>query len=496
MIHKNTMVRPRFPRLVLVLVLPFFIVSCYRADPTVTMVREEPDAAPVTLTMWVRTPETVPLLTESIGRFHQQNPNITINLVEFSADAYPGVLKQAMETRTLPDIFQMHNSAPLARMVSLNHVQFLNSHFSAGFTSQFDPASWWEGSTTVNDLIYVWPDRSFRRGSLFLYTNNQVVQQFGLDPANPPTTWEQLIAQSMGINRQSAGNIAGLTLGFTSEWFNQRLLFQWATTANPYGVPAEHLPGMLINWTTGNLFDSTGLDPAVALFQSLIQSGAMDPDFLGQSRSSALAKWLQGRAGFLVDGSWRLQELLRDHPDLDFTLSYLPGYQGNLALWGVEGGSQNGFAVSRNSPYPQQSVKFFEFLTRDYYPLLLRNSVDLTPIPALNGQKNLYGSDHFFRLVQLTEGNTHVLPSPLLRNPGNIETLNRFAARTISPLLGNALRDFFLANNYRLTGYFTDYQTQLTANLEQAIQEVQQTGFTVNATDWVFPDWNPFQDYQ
>ncbi len=448
------------------------------------------------LTMWVRTPETFDLLGQSVERFHDANPDVRVRIVTFAADAYPGALQAAISGGDLPDMFQVHNSVPVPRLVSLGLIQPLEEHFSDGFRDRFDPATWWEGSTTVGDVIYAWPDRSFRRASLFMYYNRDVMLAAGLDPDAPPTTWDEFVAQASQVTEQGAGRVFGLHLGFTSGWFNERVILQLATTAAAsHGVPAEHLPGRMVNWTTGDLFDASGIPEAVAFFGELMESDAVHPDFLNTGRSQATAQWAAGQAAFLFDGSWRLQELLRTEPDLDFGITMLPSQGGGPVLWGVEGGSQNAFAVSVRSPHAAAAARLFEWLSDDYYPMLIEGAVDLTPIPALNADDTLYTSEAFRELVRLTELGTIVLPSPVMENPDQLETLVRLAGKAASRPFGESIQGFLAEGRLDIGAFLESYGTQQRGFLGEALAEARAEGANVDESDWVFTDWVPTENH-
>ncbi len=448
------------------------------------------------LTMWVRTPETVELLGQSVERFHQANPDVRVRIVPFAADAYPGALQAAISGGDLPDMFQVHNSVPVPRLVSLGLIQPLEPHFSEGFRDRFDPATWWEGSTTVGGEIYAWPDRSFRRASLFMYYNRDVMREAGLDPDDPPVTWDAFAEQATQVTEAGRGRVYGLHLGFTSGWFNERVIMQLATTAAPaHGVPAEHLPGRMVNWTTGELFDPAGIQEAVDFFAGLMETEAVHPDFLNTGRSQATAQWAAGQAAFLFDGSWRLQELLRTEPDLDFGITMLPSLRGGPVLWGVEGGSQNAFAVPERSPNVEAATRLFEWLSDDYYPLLIEGAVDLTPIPALNADDSLYTSEAFRELVRLTELGTVVLPSPVMENAEQLETIVRLAGKTGTRPFGESMQGFLAEGRFDVSDFLAGYGTQQREFLAEALEEAQAEGAAVSEGEWIFPDWEPTRNH-
>lgn len=448
------------------------------------------------LTMWVRTPETVDLLRASIERFEAEHPDIEVTVDTFSADAYPGALQAAISGGDLPDMFQVHNSVPVPRLVSLGLIQPLEPHFSDGFRDRFDPATWWEGSTVIDDEIYAWPDRSFRRASLFLYVNNDVLRDLGLDTDEIPRDWDAFVDAAAEVHEASDGDIEGLHLGFTSGWFNERVVLQLATSVgDDHGVPAEHLPGKMVNWRTGEMFDHDEIPAVADFFRELMDRDAIHPDYLNTGRSQATAQWASGQAAFLFDGSWRLQELLRTEPDLDFSIAMLPAQDGGPVVWGVEGGSQNAFAVAETSPHAEEAALLFEFLSEDYYPALIENAVDLTPIPELNANDELFTSAQFRELVRLTEEGTLTLPSPVVRNIDQLETVVELSARSSRRPLGESMQGFFASGDFDVGDYLEGYAAEQQSFLEEALDAAREGGADVDASEWTFDDWVPTENY-
>jgi len=222
---------------------------------------------------------------------------------------------------------------------------------------------------------------------------------------------------------------------------------------------------------------------------------AVHPDFLNTGRSQATAQWAAGQAAFLFDGSWRLQELLRTEPDLDFGITMLPSKRGTPVLWGVEGGSQNAFAVASTSPHAAAAVRLFEWLTDDYYPLLLQGAVDLTPIPALNADASLFTSDAFRELVRLTEIGTIALPSPVMENPAQLETVVRLAGKSAQRPFGESMQGFLAEGRTDISDFLTAYASEQRRFLEEALAEARAAGADVSLDDWIFPDWVPTQNH-
>lgn len=457
---------------------------------------ETADEGGDSITMWVRTPETLEMIRSNAEAYMEENPGTEIEIVEFSADAYPGALQSALSGDDLPDVFQTHNSVPLTRLESLDQVQPIGPLFSEGFEDRFEPAAWWEGSTTIDGTIYGWPDRSFRRASLFMYYNKEVMEDAGLDPDDPPRTWEEILRQGRRVNQESNGDVNGIHMGFTSDWFIERVLLQLATTvSDDTGVPAEHLPGKMVNWKTGDMFDYEALLRVIDFLEELEEENAIHPNYLTTDRSQATAQWAAGQAAFLFDGSWRLSEILSEYSDTDFGITMLPARDGDAAYWGVAGGSQNAFVVSENSPSAELAVDFFEYLTDNYYPQLLQNAVDLSPIEEINDNEENHRYSEFQRLVELTYEGTKVLPSPQHENPDELETVTLLAGKSSRNPLGPTIQGYLSGERLDVEEYLQEYSEEQNRFLEEALDEAAEDGADVSEDNWVFPDWEKSEDY-
>jgi len=449
------------------------------------------------ITMWARTPETLDILRDCAISFMEENPGTEIEVVDFPADDYPGALQAAITGDNLPDIFHTHSSVPVPRLEELGKIQPIGPYFSEGFIEQFDEAAWFEGSTTLGGEIYAWPDRTSRRASLFMYYNKDVMKDAGLDPEAPPANWDELIQQGQQVNQETG--LFGLHLGFTSSWFNERVILQFATTvAEDTGVPSEHFENRFINWKKGDMFDYESIFPVMDFFKEMEEAGAIHPNYITAGRSEAAAQWASGQAAFLIDGSWRLQEIILDYQeeyDLDFGIAMLPGKELDVAYWGVEGGSPNSFVVSESSENVELAVEFFEYLTKEYYPVLIQRAMDLTPVPAINEDEANYVYPKFRELVELTNQGTKTLPAPQRESIDELQTITNLAGMRSSEPLGPTLQGYLAGERIDLEEYLKRYSDEQQEFLERALEEAKAEGADVSMDNWIYEDWDKSEDY-
>jgi multiple sugar transport system substrate-binding protein len=454
------------------------------ADKSITEIKKEPEK----LTMWVRTPETLEILNDAAVRFQAETGN-HIDILSIADGQYQASLQAAISGNQLPDIFQTHYAISLAQLNKLGLIQPLP--FTEEFLGQFDPSSWWEGSTTLGGEVYGWPDRSFIRGSLVMFYNKKVMKDAGLHPDSPPVTWEQFLEQSKQVTQQSGEKVYGATTALKSDWFAERLVAQLATTVEGGGIYMESLPGKLFDWKTGNAFTAAPALEALNFLEKLKNGKVINPDFVIMDRPNAAAQFGENQAAFLFDGHWRLKWMKENYPELEFGLAPLPSKTGALAYWGVEGGSSNAFVVSKKSKNADVAVKWFEYLSKYYYPKLLEKSIDLTPIPSINNLINIEMIPEFKQLIQLYDKIVKMQPSPSLRNPVDIEVKIKLLAKTSTEPLGQTVQAYLSGKKMDIDKYMNDYATEQQQFLEDALKAVA----GAKKEDWIFKNWRPSDNY-
>jgi multiple sugar transport system substrate-binding protein len=449
--------------------------------------QENAKKSPVKLTMWTRTPETVDLLKEAADDFQAETGH-TIEVVSFPADQYQAALQAAVSGDNLPDIFHFQSSIPLAQMIKLDLIQPIP--FTDEFKQQFDPATWWEGSTTLDGIVYGWPDRSFRRGTLVVFYNKKILRDAGLNADQAPTTWDEFLQQSKEVVSKGDGKIYGVTTGMKASWFSERLVGQLATTVGG-GISMETLSGRLFDWKNGTAFTPGPVFEAVKFLEQLKNEKVIHPDFVIMDRPDAAAQFGENQAAFLIDGHWRLMSLKETYPTLEFGLAPLPSKTGTPAYWGVEGGSGNAYFLSKKLKHTDVAVQWFEYLTKHFYPKLLEKAIDLAPVPAINNSPDVEVIPEFRQLIDLIDRIVKVQPSPGQRSPIEIETAAKMLAKTAKEPLGSTVQSYLAGNKFDLEKYLNDYAAEQQKFLEDAVNEV--SGAKLDF--WKFPNWDINHNY-
>lgn len=178
----------------------------------------------VKLTFWFWAESDAPgandWIKETIDKYKQAHPNVDIELVIQSTDTFTATFQAAAAAKSGPDIAMQWATMPVLSQVWADAVVPLSDYIPA------DELKHW---LNVNENEYQgkqWAGSLYLIGVPLVY-NKDLFRQAGLDPENPPKTWdefEQALAalKAKGITPIGMGNKDG----YTGAWMFSNLGIQ------------------------------------------------------------------------------------------------------------------------------------------------------------------------------------------------------------------------------------------------------------------------------
>jgi len=274
--------------------------------------------------------------------FQRNNPGIAIKTDLPPYEQYFDKLLAALATGSGPDVFQV----PMEMAEQLINAGFLTPVPASVASAQ-------EISTT----FLPWTIARFRRGNqyyglptdvqhLVLYINNDLARQAGLDPANPPKTWDELIAQARRATRRDAqGNI-------TQAGLDTR--YKWAVyTALLYG----YTDGPVVDAATRKVSytGAQGMAAWKVVEQLMRGPTAVDsPRFMTGQR-----KFENKRAVFYINHPVARSVIAAIGPDIQYTIAPVPYPAGRKP---VAPGHHWAYVVNARSKNTEAAWKWVQFL--------------------------------------------------------------------------------------------------------------------------------------
>jgi raffinose/stachyose/melibiose transport system substrate-binding protein len=183
-------------------------------EPTQPAAEEPASGEPVTLTLWYWGEQEAPgmqsFMEQAVSTWNTENPNVQVNAVLQETDSLYPAFRAAAEAGEGPDIqfffggvFTLEdawlgNLAPISDYWTEEEL----NHIPAGQRAE----TFWDGKQ--------WGVPFYQIGTFWAY-NKQMFEQAGLDPENPPETWDEWMA-ACGTLREAG--ITPIGTGFKDGW--------------------------------------------------------------------------------------------------------------------------------------------------------------------------------------------------------------------------------------------------------------------------------------
>jgi multiple sugar transport system substrate-binding protein len=360
------------------------------------------NAAPVSITFYTYNYRAAQkdAVDQLIQEFEQANPNVTVEVV-YNGDDQNGKIQADIAAGVTPDLIQTSFDS-LEYAVHNYGVQDLNSiadpaelaeHLKGFYPAALEVAK-------VDGKLYGLP---YTFSTPVLFYNAALFKEAGLDPNDPPTTWDEVKEYAQAIADKT--DAEGFSLGgmATSDWLIQGLF-----KSNGGGV-------MSANKKTITFGEQPAID-VVSMLQDIRKSGA----YADVTDMQTLETFPQGKLGMLLSTSTVQASFQAAAKAAGWELraAKMPTF-GDKPAVPVNSGS--GLLICSKDPAKQQAAwKFMEFLTSDRGYTIITTKMGYPPLRPNTLQDDKY-------LKQWAEENPLVQPNleqlqtvtPWLSYPGD-----------------------------------------------------------------------------
>lgn len=156
-----------------------------------------------------------------------------------------------------------------------------------------------------------------------LYWNKALFQPAGLDPENPPTTWEDIRAYAAAITKAGEGNTGFFFSGGCGGCMAFTMLgFTWAQGGDVMKTDDAGRP-------TADFAGNAALRDTLQLYRDIVADGSTSPEAKTENGANQFGPFFSGKVGMFVNGTYPYSELKRSHPDIDFGITPLPSKDGS-----------------------------------------------------------------------------------------------------------------------------------------------------------------------
>lgn len=300
----------------------------------------------VTLEYWIAgDPRRTPVYQESVDRFTAAT-GIKVNVTEEVGD----------NTQIQQKLFTMIASGNAPDVLHVD-TMYVRDMAKAGTIRSFDS---FEGFDAVKEAVidaevaplqyegetYGFP---IRGNSIQLVYNKQMFRDAGLDPENPPKTFDELVDAAVALTkRDEKGNIEvyGFETGITAD-------SHWSM--HVFSPIFWSFGGEYVNENGESGFATEAGVKALELWDKLINE-------LGVSPTERITNGLEsGKVAMILTGEWSLLGYQKDFPDLDVGFATLPVAAEDVTPKIPLGG--RACVIPTMSAHPEEAWKLIEHVT-------------------------------------------------------------------------------------------------------------------------------------
>ena len=271
--------------------------------------------------------------------FMKANPDITINVRTVQFEDMVNDLARAVATGSGPDITYIDNPE-VALFASRNLLLDLTPYIEKSSVIKVDdifpgPLA----SVSYNGGIYGIPRGA---NTIALYYNADMYREAGLDPDNPPQTWDQLYEAAKALTNPEK-NVYGIA---------------FSAVATEEGT-FQFLPWLQM---TGGDYDNVATEGgarALNVWKKLLDERLASPDTLIRGQFDSTGTFNTGNAAMSISGPWELPRMSAE-AKFDYRAALLPIPEEGATRASALGEGDN--VILANSDNPEEAFKFVEFL--------------------------------------------------------------------------------------------------------------------------------------
>ncbi|WP_145408204.1 ABC transporter substrate-binding protein [Paenibacillus xylanexedens] len=422
-------------------------------------------------------------------QFEARHPNIKIEYTQLTIDQFNSTVLTAIQSGEAPDLFPVPPTMKLSTAVSQGWFQPLDPFIDDSFKNSLVEGTFTEGTTMLNGNIYTIPEGQSLPTTLVFY-NKKLFKEAGLDPEHPPKTYSEFREAARKITEAGKGEYYGIIEGGKQMGRWTAIVQDWSSLGGS-GLTSLS-PVSLVTKTTA--YDSEPVKQLFQLFQNLAEDGSYHPQTPTISAPEARALFAQEKAGFIVQGSWNVGVWNSQAPSLDYGVMAPPvpdsGRKGSIPL----NTASPWLSISAQSEHPQEAGLYLKelFGNSEYQQKMVESGIGFSVVKGVTEQYTSLPQlkDYY----DLSKEFGRIAPNPIVRNSSTGTVFENF--KDVKPNAGELLGATVSKAISNPAESLTKLSVQMNEAWTAAIEAARAKGTDVSAEDFLFPNWDPYQDYK
>ena len=430
-------------------------------------------------------------------KYMEAHDNVTIQYDALPWNEIAQVVPLGVRNGSAHDVFQRPLSVSLAQAVSEGWVAALDDiipNFEE-WKASFPGGVFVEGITGFNGKTYSFPATSNKRYGTHLLYNVEFLEEAGVDPQAGPLSADDFVATAKKVTENGAGRYFGFIMGGNQVNRWGAIVREFARIA---GAISMNVGNFDLDMSTGEVPYTNPLYlDAIDVLLRLRDDGSVFPGTLSMNAPEARARMPQGAAGMILQGPWNIPIWLRENPDFNFNIAGQPLLDPpNFVPVSVGPGGSNEIQVYAEASDANKQIAgdIFHYLGTFEGQVAWATLVGAAD-PAIFAEAVAEADMQPLERAALLMFNEQVRvgPSPIVRNPDTAAV--NLELRPVTPNLAETVQGIYTDQIGDAAAALQDLSDRANAELDRAIAAAVEKGAMVSREDYIFPNWDPHQDY-
>ncbi|HEY8456007.1 MAG TPA: extracellular solute-binding protein [Actinopolymorphaceae bacterium] len=420
-------------------------------------------------------------------RFAKEPDGLPVDYTVFNPEKQGQALQLAKTSNQLPDVFTLAGvNAPPAQLVREGWFAPLELDDEARKALPTDAL--FDGLSVFDGKPYSFPVNSPKEYAVLVWYNRELFERAGLDPDNPPSSYDDWRAAGRAIRTKAGTNVYGwiLPLGFAGRMREQtEALAQAAGSTDVHGVDLR---------TGEYVYHSEPYVQAIEFLLSLKRDGTLFPASAQLDARSGRARWATGVAGMFTDGCYCIGVVKTSFAAFADKMAVAPAPvpEAGAPIRIYQPPQPGTFWISGQSKHVAAASKLVSWFIGDEHQRDIATSMASPPfVRSAIDEADVHPT--YRKAIEYFDQQCFLAPDPVVRNPAVAKVLA--AMRDVKPGLPEIVQGAFSGDVPDYRKALRTLSDKMQAERSRAIAEVAKKGQKVSEEDFAFPDWEPGRDF-
>jgi len=291
------------------------------------------------LVIWEHTPQFEKPLVDLITAFNEKNPDIKIEYQIKTSDQYYNLLATTIQAGETPDLFWTNGTA------TSNLGSYVSQGVIMDITDKVDLSLF---TDTMKEIVTIdgkqYASPTVEVGGRAVFYNKDIFEDLGLEIPKDFAEFEAMLPVIKDAD------IIPISFSGSDPW---AVLFHFEPV----------LAAMSSDWLEESKTKDVKINDSrvAAAYDKMLEwadAGYYGTGFVGVDEGGALLAFSKGEAAMCIEGTWNIQTIQENNPELNLGAFQLPTADGRRPFVGT---SSCGFSISEKTESPEAAIEFLNF---------------------------------------------------------------------------------------------------------------------------------------